>query len=339
MLKKTLLILLGATLFGGTAAADELTMKNGSVLIGKLINAEEGHVVFETPFSGEIKIKGENIERIRTDSPVTLMLADGSIYKNKFVDATDEGTVARADGEPPIRFEPEEIKYVNPDPWKLGEGYKWFGDANIAVKQERGNTDTGEIDSDFKSVWRSLEDRYTALGLYEVDETNGDKNKNTWNLRGKYDRFRQENAEEYYGVQVAFKHDEFADLDLRTTFGPYIGRQFYSSKILTLSGEVGVVYVDEQFEVAEDNDFWGGSWEVEMTSDIVPHIDLFINQNGILNSDDIDGVIVNTTFGVGVPVIYGIKTTLEARYEYDGGAADDIDTLDSTYRFKLGYSW
>jgi hypothetical protein len=40
-----------------------------------------------------------------------------------------------------------------------------------------------------------------------------------------------------------------------------------------------------------------------------------------------------------VPVIYGIKTTLEARYEYDGGAADDIDTLDSTYRFKLGYSW
>jgi hypothetical protein len=339
MFKKTLLILLAATLFGGTAVADQLIMKNGSVLIGKLISAEEGHVVFETPFSGETEIKAENIERFRTHSPVTLMLADGSIYKNKLVDATEEGTVARAEGEPPILFQPEEIKYVNPHPWKLGEGYKWFGDVNISVKQERGNTDTGETDSDFNSIWRSLEDRYTLFGLYEYDEANGDKNKNTWSTRGKYDRFRQESADDYYGMQVAFKYDEAADLDLRTTFGPYIGRQFYSSKVLTLAGELGLVYVDEQFEVKEDNDFWGGSWEVEMTSDFIPHVDFYINQNGILNSEDIDGVIVNTTVGLSVPVIYGIKTSLEARYEYDGGAADDIDTLDSTYRFKLGYSW
>ena len=339
MFKKCLMVLLGAVAFCGAAMADELTMKNGSVLIGTLIQAEDGHVVFDTPFSGEIKIKGENIERIRTDNPVTLMLADGSIYKEKFVDSTDEGTIARADGEPAIRFEPKEIKYVNPDPWKLGEGYKWFGDVNVAVKAERGNTDTGENDADFKSVWRSLEDRYTLRGNYEYDETDGDKNKNTWGTRGKYDRFRKESSDDYYGVQLALKYDEFADLDLRTTVGPYIGRQFYSSNLLMLSGEVGVVYVDEQFKVAEDNDFWGGSWEIEMTSDIIPHVDIYVTQAGVLNAEDIDGVLVDTIVGLGLPIVFGIKASLEAKYEYDGGAPSDIDELDRTYNFKLGYSW
>ena len=62
MLKNCLMVLLGAVAFCGAAMADELTMKNGSVLIGTLIQAEDGHVVFDTPYSGEIKIKGENIE-------------------------------------------------------------------------------------------------------------------------------------------------------------------------------------------------------------------------------------------------------------------------------------
>jgi len=308
-------------------------------LIGKLVSAGGGSIVFKTPFAGKINVAAANVERITTEKPVTLKMADGSIYKERQIVSTDEGTAAYAAGEAPGLFQPGEIAYVNPEAWLLGEGYKWYGQVNVSLQSERGNTDTDELDTDFESIWRSLEDRYTTRGTWEIDETNGDKNKDTWTLRGKYDRFTVNDPDNYYGMQVAFKRDEFADLDLRTTIGPYIGRQFYESSLLALQGEIGLVYVDEQFEVAEDDDFVGGSWELRLTSDIIPKIDLYINQEGVMKLDEIDGVLVNTTIGFGLPTVFGIKSSAEALIEYDGGAVDGVDDTDQTYRIKFGYVW
>lgn len=207
------------------------------------------------------------------------------------------------------------------------------------MKSERGNTDTDEFDSGFESVWRSLEDRFTTRGNWEIDETDGVKNKDVWNLRGKYDRFREHKTDDYYGVQLAFKKDEFADLDLRTTMGPYLGRQFYESGLLSLAGEVGVVYVKEEFELAEDHDFWGGSWEMRATSYIIPKIELYVDQVGVLNFNDTGGMLVDTTIGFGFPLVMGIQAGAEMKFEYDGGAAEGVDDLDQTYTFKLGYKW
>ncbi|MEP5765260.1 MAG: DUF481 domain-containing protein [Halieaceae bacterium] len=332
-----LLILLG--LLSMSATADEMIMKNGSRLVGKVVSAHQGKIVFNTPFAGDIKVKAENVERVTTADAVTLKMTDGAIYKERQIVSTDQGTSVITDGEPPVFVKPGDIAYVNPEPWRLGEGYKWFGEVNTAAVLERGNTDTDEYDADFKSIWRSLVDRYTLRGMYEVDKTNGEKNKNQWRLRGKYDRFTNQDPNTYYGAQLVFFHDEFADLDLRTTVGPYIGRQFYESSLLSLSGELGLVYVDEQFDVAEDDDFVGGNWELMLTSDIIPRTELYVDQVGVLNFDDIDGVLVDTILGIKFPLLYGFQTALEAKFEYDGGAVGDVDELDQTYSFKLGYTW
>jgi hypothetical protein len=339
MIKHQLVAVLLSAAVSMAAQADELIMKNGSRLVGEVVSAEAGHVVFDTPFAGEIKIASVNILQVSTDDPVTLKMSDGTIYREKQIVTTDQGAAVRTEGEAPVYFEPGDIKYVNPDPWLLGEGYKWFGEANTAAVLERGNTDTDEIDADFRSIWRSLVDRYTMRGAYEVDKANGEKNKNQWRLRGKYDRFTDQDPNTYYGGQLVFFHDEFVDLDLRTTVGPYIGRQFYDSNLLTLSGEVGLVYVDEQFEIAEDDDFYGGNWELMVTSDIIPKTELYVEQFGVLNFDEIDGVLVDTIIGIKLPLLYGFQAAIEAKFEYDGGAVGDVDEMDETYSFKLGYTW
>ena len=319
--------------------ADELLMKNGSILKGTLVSAEGGKIVLDTPFAGKITLNAENIEKVTTVNPVTLKMADGTILKDRQLVSTEEGTRAKDPAGTLDFFNPGEISYVNPDPWLLGEGYKWFGDVNVSLVSERGNTDTDEWDGDFSTIWRSLPDRYTVRGNYERDEANGDKNKNQWNLRGKYDRFRQENPDDYYGVQAAFAYDEFADLDLRTTVGPYVGRQFIDTPYLSISGELGVVYVDEQFDVAEDNDFWGSNWEFRATTELFPWLDLYAEQIGVLNFDEVDELLVDTKVGVSFPTVMGIKSSLEALWEYDGGAVEGVDDTDETYRFKLGYEW
>ena len=319
--------------------ADELTMINGSRLVGEVVTSESGHIVFKTPFAGEIKIATENVLEVRTVKAVTLKMADGTIYKDKLIVSTEHGIAVRNEGETPIYFKAEDVALVNPEPWRLGEGYKWFGQVNAALSMERGNTDSDEYDLDFTSSWRSLDDRYILKGMYERDASSGVRDKNQWRIRGKYDRFSDQDTNNYFGGQLVFYQDEFADLKLRTTVGPYVGRNFYESSRLSLSGEVGAVYVDENFDIAEDSDFLGGNWEVSMTSDIIPKTELYATQIGIINFDQINGVLVDTVIGLRFPLIAGLQTAFEIKLEYDGGAVDEVDELDQTYNLKFGYTW
>ncbi len=336
---RQIVVLLLAACLSSLSMADEILLKNGSKIIGTLVSAQDGGIVFDTPFAGEITIAGENIERITTAQPVNLKLKDRTVLRDQQLVSTEDGTVAKGPDGTKANFNPGEIAFVNPEPWRMGDGYKWFGDVNVYLQSERGNTDTDEWDGDFETIWRSLADRYTIRGNYERDEANGDKNKNQWNLRNKYDRFREQNPDDYYGMQVAFAYDEFADLDLRTTVGPYVGRQFFDTPYLAVSGEVGVVYVDEQFDVAEDNDFWGANWEFRATTELFPWLDLYADQVGVLNFDEFDELLVDTRVGVSFPTVMGVKASLEVIYEYDGGAVDGVDDTDETYNFKLGYEW
>ena len=60
------------------AKADQLVLKNGSVIVGKLVSATANKVVYDTPFAGRISIKQENIVSITTDEPVTLKMKSGA---------------------------------------------------------------------------------------------------------------------------------------------------------------------------------------------------------------------------------------------------------------------
>ena len=332
-------IVLALLVVSAAGVADELQMKNGSRLVGTLISADQEKVVFDTPFAGEITIQQANIEVVHTQNEVTVLMQDGLVYRNKKIVALEDELIVFDEDQNPRAFDVLDIKMVNPEPWLLGEGYQWLGQVNTALKSERGNTDTDELDLDFETSWRSLKDRYTVRGLWEIDRTNGIKAKNTWSLRNKYDRFSRDDPDNYYGFQVAFKYDEFADLDLRTSLGPYIGRQFFETDYLSLHAELGIAYVDEQFNVAEDDDFWGSNWEVRLSSGIIPGTDLYVLSEGVMSFADTDEIIANTTVGLKFPLIFGFQTAAEALYQYDGGAVEGVDTTDETFRFKLGYSW
>tara|TARA_R110001599_G_scaffold353231_1_gene591108 strand:- start:192545 stop:193564 length:1020 start_codon:yes stop_codon:yes gene_type:complete len=326
-------------LAGKIAVADELIMKNGSRLVGTLISASQSDVVFETPFAGQITVKQANIEQIVADKKVTLMMQDGKIYRDKQIVTRDQRLLVMAAKQQPVMFDVADIKLVNPEPWRIGDGYKWYGQMNLAVLAERGNTDSDQMDIDFESIWRSIEDRVTVRGLWEIDSTDGTENKNAATLRNKYDRFRVEDPDNYIGAQVAFERDKFADLNLRTTVGPYLGRQFFETQLLSVQGEVGVVYVEEDYDTAPNDDYWGSNWELRLISDIIPDTQLYVNADGVFNFNHTDRQLINATVGVSLPVMYGLKAGAEVRYKYNGGAVAGVDELDETYNIKFGYVW
>jgi hypothetical protein len=320
--------------------ADEILMKNGSRIVGNLISVEADKVVFDTPFAGTITITQDNVDRIITENPVTLMMEDGTVYRDRQIISTEKAMLVEAEGEKPVIFDATDIKMVNPEPWKLGEGYDWSGSVWIELEYERGNSDSDEWDIKANSVWRSLVDRYTLKGDKEYEESRNVVKEDNWSLYGKYDYFLEPGSKDYRGAHISYEYDEFADIDLRSIYGVHIGRNFSDSKHFALEMEIGPAWVDEQFINAPSGSWLGVMWNVKATSDIVGFgSQIYLTHDGILNTSDLGDTILNSTIGIKFPLVGGFETAFEAEYEYDGGAVEDVDQLDQTYNIRFGYSW
>jgi len=345
------IVLAAASLLPGTAGADEMIMKNGSRLIGRVVSAGEGKIEFDTEFAGTLSIDSEAVDTLFTDHEVTLMMQDGRVIENQRIATRDNAMIMMSDTTEAVLFDTKDMKRLNPEPWELGRGYQWVGNVATAMLVERGNTDTNELDISGESTWRSLKDRYSIRAYYELDENDGVKNKNKWRWRNSYDRFSATDSDQYYGMLLAFEADEFIDLDLRTYVGPYIGRQFFERRYLSLKGEVGLVWVDERLnpdpavdpegiELPDQNDYPGANWSLRFTSDFIGEsTDFYIDHDGIVNFEEPDALLLNTTIGLKFTVYGGFEVGVEARFEYDGGVTSEVEELDKTYNVKLGYEW
>lgn len=331
-------LVVAGVLAGSALAADEIVLKNGSRILGTVTGVRDGVVTVDTEFAGTLKVQQDQVESLSSSEPIVLKLADGTVVEESSLRVEEETLLLASDNAPVATYPLAELAISNPQPWELGQGYRWKGQVSLALEMQRGNTDTDELDYGIESIWRSLEDRYTLRFDGEEDEANGIKNAENWTALGKYDRFLE--GPLYWGVNASAEHDKFSDLDLRYYVGPYIGRQFHERPLLTLSAEVGGVYVDEDYIVAEDQDYLGMNWSVDATSNYISEdSQLYLKHTGIWNLDQTEDVILDLTLGLSFPLLFNIDGAAEILLEYDSGLPPEVESLDQTYRFRVGYSW
>ncbi|MEE4143237.1 MAG: DUF481 domain-containing protein [Halieaceae bacterium] len=317
---------------------DEIVLKSGSKILGHVTGSRDGVVTIETDFAGTLTIELDKIASLQTENPVLIQLANETVLPEQPLRIEDEMLVTDTATGPGESYAASDLLLVNPEPWELGHGYKWTGLASLAMSMERGNTDTDELDYRLDSIWRSKRDRYTLHYNGEKDKANNETNVEKWYAQGKYDYFLD--GPLYVGVQVSAEHDKFTDLDLRYLVGPYIGRQFYDEPIFTLSGEVGASYVNEDFIVAEDDDYAAANWTLSASSNYLGGDSrLYVDHRGILSVEDTSDYILNTTFGLAFPLLLSLEAAAELALDYDAGAVEGVDELDQTYRFRVGYTW
>jgi putative salt-induced outer membrane protein YdiY len=320
------------------APQDEVLLKNGSKIIGVVTASRDGVVTMDTAFAGTLSIKSEDIQSMQTQGSLVMQMADGQIIENKPVTIEGEQVTIAPSTADAHEFLLVDVLLVNPEPWELGEGYKKTGDVSFAMVRKRGNTESDEVDYRLESLWRSLRDRYTVRLDGEFDKTSGIDTADNWSIVGKYDYFLD--GPWYLGVNAAAKEDVFADLNLRTFVGPYVGRQFYDQPVFSLEGELGLSYVDEDFDVAEDQSYPGANWSIRIASNYLGgDTNLYLNHDAIWNLDTTEDIILNTRFGLSFPLLGNFEAAAEILYEYDTGAVEGIEELDETYHFRIGYTW
>ena len=323
----------------GIVSADEVVLKNGSHLIGEVLKKDGSSLEFKTPFAGTLKIKWTNIIEVKMDKPIQLMLQDESLLMADALKNKEDTIEVSNKNENQVQIiKQSEMAYINPDPWRIGEGYKITGGINVALKSQHGNTDKDEFDLDGAITFRRKHDRLKFRGEYENDKSNNSKTALNWLFLGKYDYFITDKT--YFGGSALFEHDRFADLDLRETYGLHLGHQYFESKAINLSVEAGLAQVYEDFIEAEDDDFLAGTWGVNYDQYFFDEfVQFYHRHSGRLNIEDTDKYILKSWTGLRLPLDYGFSISGEVQADYDSQPSADADKTDTTYLFKLGYDY
>jgi putative salt-induced outer membrane protein YdiY len=330
---------LTAILFAHGIAADELVLHDGSRVFGTVVTKEDNRLEFKTSFAGVIAVQWDQVSELKTERPMQVLLSNDELISTDAIKNTDKSTTLDAGPDrSPLTFSPREVPYLNPEPWRLGQGYKFSGLANFALKSDRGNTDKDDIDMDADIELRRQRDRYTLFGELEHDTSNNQTTKDKWKLRNRYDYFTSEKR--YYSAILSMQADQLAELKLRAGLGPGLGYQFFESKEMNLNAELGMLRVHESFNTQEDNNYWGAGWGIDFDWFVLwDLLQFYHRQTGLWKLQDTSSVALDTWTGLRIPLILGLVASTEMKVAYDGGAAEEADTLDTTYRVKLGYQW
>jgi putative salt-induced outer membrane protein YdiY len=329
-----MLTLLFVAMTWSQAFADEVWLKNGDRLTGKVVSLDAGTLVFKTSYAGDLSIKWEEVVNLKTDEPIKVVLGDETTAQGP-VSPGDPGRVklkAEQVAEP-VTVDLANVKTINPKP-PLRTNLR----ANVGFSMTDGNTDTQDIYADAEFMARTLHNRFTIGGLYKRSEDEDVKTEDKALGYMKYDHFFTKKWYAY--ANATGEKDDFKDLDLRATLGAGVGYQFIETDRTNLSVEGGISYVDENYILAEDNNFMAGRWALKFDHFLLPKsLQYFLYHTGLQSVEDSDDLILFTQTGFRIPFYKNLNITAQFNWEYDKSPSPGKKESDYTYLLTIGYLW
>jgi putative salt-induced outer membrane protein YdiY len=320
------------------AIADTVKLKNGDVLTGTVIKKETDKLIFETKYTGEIQITWSEISSLRIDQPVTVMLADDSIFTGEILQVEEEIVQVKLLGlETSTEVSLKDIAYINPSPEISGKGVAWSGRANLGGATAKGNTDNSHIRFDTETIARSKESRYT-LGGY-VFRAKADGQKTAFNSKGyaQHDRFISKKW--YLYANGSLEHDRFRDIKLRSSTGLGTGYQVFEQEDINLSVEGGINYINTNFNNTDNERYASGRWAVKYDQLVFRGVRFFHQHEVLVSLEDAANTLAFTKTGLRVPIAHNLNASTELIVDYAGQPADSRERVDRTLLFSLGYGW
>lgn len=218
------------------AFADQITLKNGDRFTGKIIKKDGDKVVIETESAGTITVLWAAIDKITTESPINLELADGQTIKGTVatvdekveVETRDAGKVtiekekitAARNEEEQAKFIAERDRMLNP-----GFGDLWTGSADVGLSLTTGNSKTRTFTAGIKAARETVRDKISVYAnAIQASNSNSGVSvttaKSVW-FGGRYDY--NVNKKLFVFGSGDFEIDEPQLLDLRMVLGGGLG--------------------------------------------------------------------------------------------------------------------
>lgn len=325
----SLIITLAVTALSNNVLADQIIMKNGDIITGKLSAIEKNKVTITPAYAGKIEIKLDKISSIITDDPLEIEQGNGEVVTARFAGADGENHLLMViDGDRPIEI--TELKNAKrPQPY-----YRRESKAEGLLTVNEGNTVNRSAAFNIDTLLRLGKHRQYAVLTMQRDSNNNVDTK-------KQDLFRHEynwlfDQDWYIGTTTAYERDPIRDLSYRFTFGALLGHDFFDDgqNFLTMKGGMG--YTDEKLGVAPSHGPVG-LWELDFRLKVNSAGAELFHKNALTYQHYGDhNLIANTTTGLKMDVMWDIYATATYRYNYETEPAPTKLNKDSTLGFGLG---
>ena len=242
-------------LLGGLLHADQVHLKNGDRLTGKITRLVGGKMTLASDLTGQVTIDLKDIATFSSDAPIEIHLEDGTVlHQPVTLSEPNEFAIVEGRALRPQRFRLADVVSINPPPKPQP---KWTGSLSGAVSSTHGNTKAEAITGSLSVGRRSEKDRTTAgadyaKGKQRDRETGEDRTtEDWWRAKAQYDYFF---TKKFFGfLNGRYEKDAIAELDRRVVVGGGAGYQWIETDITSFSTGFGLASLYEKFDNETDS--------------------------------------------------------------------------------------
>ena len=326
-------------------APDVVTLKNGSIIYGEVIEMAGGVLQIKTAASPDnlLKVNWNDVAKLSVSHPIPFHLKEGSIIMGT-ASAGPNGTL-NVQAEPlkgMMEVPMSSVTSMNP---VIQPPVIYSGSLTGGYTQTTGNSHlrNASLLGDF--VARSEQLRLSINGRYVYGD-----NSNALiarNARGtiKLDFFLTKRF--FWFASAYFEQDTFQDLKMRTALSTGPGYQFidrgdYSGilKDMTLYSEAGLSYFNEDFRAANDQSSLRGRLSIKLNWPILDDRITFYHYDELYPSlQNTKNYYLTMDNGVRFKIWDGFVSGFQVTTRYNSNPAVGTGDTDNMYLWTLGYGF
>ena len=303
------------------AWADQVTLKNGDRVTGKVVKKDGAALTFKSDAFGVIAIPWDQVTQLVSDEPLNVVLPDGKLVQGKLATADEKLVVTTATAResvalaetPTIRNGDEQRAWErlqNP-----GWGQLWAGFVDFGASLARGNAETTTMTTGVNASRATRTDKTILYfnQIYSTATIDGETNTSAQALRGGWAYNRNLNPRLFWNLFNDWEYDKFQDLDLRLVLGTGLGYSVAKTERTRFDLLGGGAYTHEEFSTPQSRNsgsaYWGNDWNYRVTG--------------------------NTAFKQSFRMFNNLTETGEFRINFDLGT---VTALTKWLSFQLTYS-
>jgi hypothetical protein len=221
-------------------AADQVVLKNGDRVTGKIIKKDGATLSLKSDLMGDVAIKWENVASVASDEPLVVVMGgpEGATARGKL--ATEGGQVEVADPAGAKRVPLAEVgavrdaaeqakyeRYLHPPLTAL-----WAGFFDIGLASAQGNARTTVFTSSANATRATSHDSTTLHfnQIYSRALLNGQLVENAKAVRGGWAYNRNIGPRMFVNLFNDYEYDAFQNLDLRVVGGGGLGWKLWKAE-------------------------------------------------------------------------------------------------------------
>lgn len=319
------------------ASADNLWMKNGDRMTGKISVLDSNTILLETDYSDPISIKFDKVKTLETDEPLIVRRKNHPEARSDSIRAGKDGQIIiNTEGKPTSIALSEIDRLMKPKP--ILQNMTWTGNVDLALSLERAETDTNNLNIAAQATFVSGQWRHTVDGHYEREDDDDITNTDKWDFSHSSDRFLTDQW--FWKGRLSIKTDMIEDLRHQRQAGTGPGYQFWDDELgkLSITGLMNrAVY---EFEDGGKDAFYSASARWDYNRYFVgKKVELFASGELGRPLNDVADYILESELGLR----YRINNwaSFNVKYEKDTveGTSDNNDLDTSQYTLGFGVVW